>query len=250
MHGNKLGQFGDGIMGNVLKFKTFDPKEVSFVNKFYGYLRESTFTINNKEYNVVLSQHNTTMTTEVTIEINGTECILQLAQFPILSFFDKELEGIILSNLPEQYQIISLKTATDTLIKQISGKLAASITIKSFSTAISQHPDLKCIKFLVNFDNTNVNACKLLIPDSILIFLAKHLPIAKKTQSMRHIKLPYHIRIGSSSISKADYQNLQKNDIIFFDRHILDKNKVFDVVGLDGVRAQLINNQVSVTAIY
>ena len=102
-------------MGNLLKFKAFEQQDIAFINKFYGYLRISTCTINNKEYQVILSQHQMPMTAEITLDINGEECVLQLANFPTLSFFEQDLEGIVLSNLPEAYQIISLKTATEKL---------------------------------------------------------------------------------------------------------------------------------------
>lgn len=235
-------------MGKLIQFRSIKKAEVSFENSFYGYRREYHFDLEGQEFLIEARKHSAQPHFQIEIKVGDDICLLTVNQLPSLSFFSKNFEGIHLQDIPQQFQLITLKTALGEFVHVLEKKLQNSIeilSISNFESAKFQYG----IQFVLSKNRQESINGVLCVPETLLVILAKNFATPAPCRTIKSIQFPFHICVGSTALSKEDYVALQEQDIILMDEHILHDNQNFNIMGLPGVKGTIANNQVCVSKV-
>ncbi|MDR2812453.1 MAG: hypothetical protein LBB05_01515 [Puniceicoccales bacterium] len=254
-------------MARELTLKKVSKNDIFIENIFYGREIRFTFPADKEPLEFEICRQDTQFPMEIKLSIGRYPCSLFLESLPPLVIFSKSFEGIDLFSIPEGIRLLVFQAATDALQKHFSNILGVSLTINSINTIPSPEPqngiDLlqkhfsnilgvsltinsinttpspepqHGIDFVVTSGKIHVTAGTLVAPKEILALLAKKITNIPNLHNFRNLEASYRFCVGSTQLSKNDYQNLREEDIMFLDQYELAKLKIVDIVGFEGVK--------------
>jgi hypothetical protein len=222
-------------MGQEMILKKVSKNDIFIDNIFYG--REIRFPLpdGGEPLAVEISRQDTKLSTAIKLTIGRYPCALFLESMPPLAIFSKQFDGIDLLAIPEAIRLLVFQTATEAIQTHFSNGLKTAITIDSIATETPIERQAG-IDFLITSGKNYVTAGTLVAPKEVLVLLAKRIQNTPNLHHFRDLEAPYRVCIGSTQLSRADYQNLREEDIVFLDRYELAKSKKVAIVGLDGLK--------------
>jgi hypothetical protein len=221
-------------MAQAVILKKISKNNIFIDNIFYGREVCFTFPCNREPSEGEVRRHETQFSVAIQLTIGRYPCSLLLEALPPLAVFSKQFDGIDLFSVPETIRLLVFQAATEVIQTHFSNMLKATISVDAIAvtTPIERQSG---IDFLITLEKNYATAGTLVAPKAVLVLLAKRIQNTPNLHYFRNLEAPYHIRIGSTQLSKEDYQNLREEDIVFLDRYELAKSKKVDIVGLSGV---------------
>lgn len=158
-----------------------------------------------------------------------------LESLPPLALFSKSFGSTDLFSVPEEIRLLVFQIALENLQKYFSSALEIAISIHSIGILMSYEPQ-NGLDFVIASEQNYVTAGTLVAPKEVLVLLAKKIRNTSNLHNFKELKASYRVCVGSTQLSKNDYQNLREEDIVFLDQYELAQAKKVDIVGFDGVR--------------
>jgi hypothetical protein len=222
-------------MGRELTLKRVSKNDIFIDNIFYGREVRFTFPSDGGQMKVEICRRNTQFSVEMKLTIGRYPCSLFLESLPPLATFSKTFDGIDPFSVPEEIRLLVFQAALEKLQKHFSTALGVAISINSIGIITSREPQ-DGLDFVVTSGQDHVTAGTLAPPKEVLALLAKKIRNTPNLHDFKELEASYHVRVGSTQLSKDDYRDLREEDIVFLDQYEFAKSKKVDIVGLDGVR--------------
>ncbi|MDR0740779.1 MAG: hypothetical protein LBF34_03660 [Puniceicoccales bacterium] len=215
--------------------KKVSKNDIFIDNIFYGREVHFTFPSDGGQMKVEICRQDTQFSVEMKLTIGRYPCSLFLESLPPLATFSKTFESIDPFSVPEEIRPLIFQAALEKLQKHFSTALGIAISIDSIGTLTS--PELTDgLDFVVTSGQDHVTAGTLVAPKEIFVLLAKKIQNTPNLHDFKELEASYRVCVGSTQLSKDDYRDLRKEDIVFLDQYELVKSKKVDIVGFDGVR--------------
>ncbi|MDR2371624.1 MAG: hypothetical protein LBD60_00550 [Puniceicoccales bacterium] len=215
--------------------KKVSKNDIFIDNIFYGREVHLTFPSDGGQMKVEICRQDTQFSVEMKLTIGRYPCSLFLESLPPLATFSKTFESIDPFSVPEEIRPLIFQAALEKLQKHFSTALGIAISIDSIGTLTS--PELpNGLDFVVTSGQDHVTAGTLVAPKEVLVLLAKKIQNTPNLHDFKELEASYRVCVGSTQLSKDDYRDLRKEDIVFLDQYELAKSKKVDIIGFDGVR--------------
>jgi hypothetical protein len=222
-------------MEREFTLKRVSKNDIFIDNIFYGREVHFTFPTDGGQLQVEICRRNMQFSTEMKLTIGRYPCSLFLESLPPLALFSKAFEGIDLSSVPEEIRLLVFQAALEKLQKHFSTALGVAISINSVGIITSYEPQ-NGLDFVVTSGQDYVTTGTLVVPKEVLVLLAKKIQNTPDLHDFKELEASYRVCVGSTQLSKDDYRDLRKEDIVFLDQYELATTKKVDIVGFDGVR--------------
>jgi hypothetical protein len=216
-------------------FKKVSKNDIFIDNIFYGREVHFTFPSDGGQLKVEIRRQDTQFAVEMKWTIGRSPCSLFLESLPPLATFSKTFEGVDPFSVPEEIRPLVFQAALEKLQKHFSTTLGVAISIDFIGT-LTSHESQNGIDFVVTSGQNHVTAGTLVAPKEVLVLLAKKIQNTPNLHDFKELEASYRVCVGSTQLSKDDYRDLRKEDIVFLDQYELAKSKKVDIVGFDGVR--------------
>lgn len=167
------------------------------------------------------------------IEIWGKPATLMLSQWPIPHAIAKYLPESELINLPKELALITISTAYDGLLKDLSDILSTEISILKYTPCnkklFESNPELyheNSIPFSIELDGgIAIEACLLVDETTIKHFSPFITDIANSPNiSFHNVVAPLYLEYGSSLLTPSELSSIEVGDILLMDNSI-DPNR-------------------------
>jgi hypothetical protein len=219
----------------ALTLKKISKNNIFIENIFYGQEIGFTFSCEQRPFKVEVVKGEGQFSTEIKLIIGHHTCSLLLESLPPLVTFSKAFEGVDLLSIPEEIRLLVFQTATESIRSHFANILQTAISIDSIETANVPKTE-ETIGFRITSEGNYITAGTLIAPREVLVVLAKKIKNIPTLHHFKDLQLPYYVRLGSTQLSKEDYQALSEEDIVFLDQYELAKQKKVDIVGLGEAR--------------
>jgi hypothetical protein len=216
-------------------FKKISKNDIFIDNIFYGREVYFTFPSDGGQLKVEICRQDTQFSVEMKWTIGRHPCSLFLESLPPLALFSKAFEGVDLFSVPEEIRLLVFQAALEKLQKHFSDILGVATSIDSIATTTS-YESQNGLDFVITSGQNHVTAGTLVAPKEVLVLLAKKIRNIPDLHNFKELEASYRVCVGSAQLSKDDYRDLRKEDIVFLDQYELAKSKKVDIVGFDGVK--------------
>lgn len=230
-------------MYRLFNLKKLSGIEVRFQNTFIGETRFLELPVGEEKYFLTLHDKITDLSpkTALKLKIDNSDVVLSLKNYPAIESFNKDFQGVDLVLLPDAVRVEVAKLAFDGICKTITSTLKLDCEIQEIFIEKNASPAPKNIVGLSVFDANKhaVVVGNLALEEELLnkvIDFFEKIPPSKMI-SDRDLDFEVFLEAGRTSLSRDEYESLEENDIIFLDDSSHISSGVFDLYGLEPMKA-------------
>ncbi len=217
--------------------------DIRFYNTFIGETRFLELPISEHKYFLTLHDEVKNLKHKVVfkIDVAGQEFYFFVKNYPIVENFDKNFKDIDLILLPEVVRAEVAKTAFETIMKQLTTFFKLDFELQDIYFDNKVKYDFEKTVGLTVFDDNkqsivvgNLNLSVDLL--SMMLGSLEKIP-AEKVVNDLDVKFSMFLEAGRTMLSKQEYETLEENDIIFIDDDSHVRSMVFDLRGIEPIKA-------------
>lgn len=243
------------IPKSELKFNQVSPSEVRVNNVLIGRKRVSYFAFNEVKYSVsfLKSFEKFTPKMNFVLDFDGNQVVVAVDQAIDMTCFDERFVDIDMPAVAEDNVRLQLaKCAMQRFLSTLSAACGVQIFLKAVNFSDKyEHLDSELGIAISNAQTRNVMLCNLSAPDEEfekILTLIEGIKPLRMSSICDSLMIDFSVEVGSSEISRDEFQNLTDHGIIFLDKCADIQNGIYRVHGLDPleVECKYENNHFSV----
>lgn len=230
-------------MYKPLNLKKLSDIDIKFYNTFIGTSRLFPLIVGKSKYYVTLHEKILELKHQSMFELDvaGENVCLYIKNYPVLEYFNQDFSGIDLSLLPDPLSTEVANVVFGELLNQLTAFLNLNCALKCVSFDTSTHDGFeKTVGFSVINDSSqkiivgNLAANQSFLEKLIISF--EKIPASRSLED-HDVDFEVFLEAGKTTLSREEYESLEENDIIFLDDDAHIRSGVFDICGIDPIKA-------------